>query len=170
MAFKRLSVGTVFKRDAITIHYSATILHNIGFYCQIVKLSAAEWNEVLHLRLSRHGQHNTKRGCRAGAHKTRTIETIVLARQANGVFTQTSGACLSNIRQLHMTPIDENPVRPVSFCLLDARSVCDVRKVGKATMICELMEDNDLDVLAITETWLTPDDSVSAGCITPATC
>ncbi|KAI0211970.1 hypothetical protein LSAT2_003155, partial [Lamellibrachia satsuma] len=59
-------------------------------------------------------------------------------------------------------------VRPVSFCLLNARSVCDVRKVGKTTMICELMEDNDLDVLAITEMWLTPDDSVSAGCITPA--
>ena len=35
-------------------------------------------------------------------------------------------------------------------------------------MICELIDDNDLDVLAITETWLTPDDSVSAGCITPA--
>ena len=37
-----------------------------------------------------------------------------------------------------------------------------------ATMICELIEDNDIDVLAITETWLTPDDSVSTGCITPA--
>ena len=35
-------------------------------------------------------------------------------------------------------------------------------------MICKLIEDNDLDVLAITETWLTPDDSVSAGCFTPA--
>ena len=37
------------------------------------------------------------------------------------------------------------------------------------TMIYELIEDSDLDVLAITETWLTPDESVSAGCITPAT-
>ena len=37
------------------------------------------------------------------------------------------------------------------------------------TMIYELIEDSDLDVLAITETWLTPDESVSAACITPAT-
>ena len=35
-------------------------------------------------------------------------------------------------------------------------------------MICNLIEDNDVDVLAITEMWSTPDDSVSQGCITPA--
>ena len=35
-------------------------------------------------------------------------------------------------------------------------------------MICDLIEDNDLDILAITETWPSTDDSVSTGHITPA--
>ena len=46
---------------------------------------------------------------------------------------------------------------------------CQIRTVGIDTTIYELIEDSDLDVLAITETWLTPGESVSAGCITPAT-
>ena len=55
-----------------------------------------------------------------------------------------------------------------SSTISNARSVCDVRQVGKATLIRELIEVNDLDVIAITDTWLNLDDSVFAGCITPA--
>ncbi|KAK2182464.1 hypothetical protein NP493_353g06015 [Ridgeia piscesae] len=60
------------------------------------------------------------------------------------------------------------PVRQVSFCLLNARSVCDVKQAGKATVTCDLIEDNGLDILAITETWLRTDDSISTGRTTPA--
>ena len=56
----------------------------------------------------------------------------------------------------------------MSYCLLNARSVCDVKQAGKATVICDLIEDNDIDILAITETWLSINDSISTGRITPA--
>ena len=40
------------------------------------------------------------------------------------------------------------PVCQVSFCLLDARSVCDVKQDGKATVICDHIDDNNLDILS----------------------
>ena len=56
----------------------------------------------------------------------------------------------------------------MSFCLLNARYVCDVKQAGKAALICNVIEDNDIDMLTITETWLSAEDSVSTGRITPA--
>ena len=56
----------------------------------------------------------------------------------------------------------------MSLCLLNARSVCDVKQAGKATVICNLIEENYIDILAITETWLSTNDSISTGRITPA--
>ena len=61
-----------------------------------------------------------------------------------------------------------SPVRQVSFCLLDAGSVCDGKQAGKVTVLCDVIEDKDIDILAITETWLSTNDSISTGRITPA--
>ena len=47
-----------------------------------------------------------------------------------------------------------NRLCQLSVCLLNARFV---------TVICDLIENNDLDILVITETCLSTDDSVSAG-------
>ena len=46
--------------------------------------------------------------------------------------------------------------------------MCDVKQTVKATVICDLVEDKDIDILAITETWLSTNDSISTGRITPA--
>ena len=62
------------------------------------------------------------------------------------------------------------PVRQVLFCLLNVRSVCDMKQAEKATLICDIIEDNDLDILAITETWLSTNDSVSPDRMTTARC
>ena len=42
------------------------------------------------------------------------------------------------------------------------------KQAGKATVICDLIGDNDIDIRAITETWLSTNDSISTGRITPA--
>ena len=36
----------------------------------------------------------------------------------------------------------------MSFCFLNARSVCDVKQDGKATVICDHIDDNNLDILS----------------------
>jgi len=46
----------------------------------------------------------------------------------------------------HVTP----HVCQVYFCLLNATSGCDVKQAGKATVMCDLIEDTDLDIFAIT--------------------
>ena len=46
--------------------------------------------------------------------------------------------------------------------------MCDVKQAGRITVLCDLIEDKDIDILAITETWLSTNDSISTGRITPA--
>ena len=48
------------------------------------------------------------------------------------------------------------------MCLINSRSICN-----KTTILNELVLDNDLDIVAITETWLQKDDTFSASDMTP---
>ena len=64
----------------------------------------------------------------------------------------------------HSRPMrNENniPVR-ASFCLLNIRSVNN-----KTTVLTGDITDNDFDIVALTETWLAKDDTVTCGEITP---
>ena len=67
----------------------------------------------------------------------------------------------NNLVQLKYAPTPSSPP-PFATFLCNARSVrC------KAAQIRNLIIDNDIDILVITETWLSPQDDVILGRITP---
>ena len=51
---------------------------------------------------------------------------------------------------------------PLDFCLLNTRGS------NKGDEIVEFVTDNDLDILAMTETWLKPEHDIARGDMTPA--
>ena len=108
----------------------------------------------------------THSGCRTGRSKKRPIAVLINPCPPPSV-TVRHEICIQNLIRID-SECDTPSVRQVSFCLLNARSVIDVKQAGKATMICDLIKDNDIDILAITETRLNADDSISIGCVTPA--
>ena len=88
----------------------------------------------------------THRGCRGGVHILRRIPV----KQ-----TGDNTANLLNIQQ------DTN-VRPAKLCLLNARSV-----FNKADFLVDYVADHDLDILCITESWPSSEDTVVVSAVTP---
>ena len=112
----------------------------------------------------------TRRGCRAGRPKLRLVAVLINPRPPPLFITRRKITTQNRFQIQLDSEHAMSPVRQVTFCMLYARSVCDVKQAGKATVMCDLIEDNDLDILLITETWLSTNDSISTGRITPAGC
>ena len=73
------------------------------------------------------------------------------------VFRRVSGSNRSNLTTIPRLPpaiSAEQSVKPAALCHLNARSV-----KNKSIIIKDLVVDNNIDILAITETWLQPDIS-----------
>ena len=90
----------------------------------------------------------TRRGCRAGRSKLRPIAVLINPRPPSLFITRrritTQNLNHVQLNSEHVMP----PVCQVSFCFLNARSVCDMKQDGKATVICDHIDDNNLDILS----------------------
>ena len=123
--------------------YTAPFLRRLQSGTDTV-LNNAAWKSACQAGVALH--RRTHRGCRAGAHTRRRI-----------VLRQT-GANTTNL--LTIKPVNE--VHSAKLCLLNARSVCN-----KADFLIDYVTDHDIDVMCITETWLTSDNTASVSAITP---
>lgn len=98
----------------------------------------------------------TVRGRRAGRNRQRTISTIISKRDnQNNAPRQISH---SNLISVKLTP-RERHIPPLRFGALNARSLRN-----KHLSIVDYVIDNDLDVVAFTETWLSADSSDDVTC------
>ena len=92
----------------------------------------------------------TRRGCRAGRDKQRPIPIMVNQRHTEITFDKQNGhmgqICLENL-----TAIPPHNKSKLRFCALNVQSVRN-----KTSEICDLVMDNNLDVVAISKTWLKP--------------
>ena len=100
----------------------------------------------------------THRGCRAGAHKPRKIPAIITSRPP----TLTKPPLSSRGNNIQVPMLTTN-VRPAKLSLLNARSVCNK---GVFFFLADFVVDHDLDILCLTETWLSCEDTVSATAVT----
>ena len=124
--------------------YARQLLRHLQFdRCD--RLNKAAWRAACNAGVAL--RRSTHRGCRGGVHKLRRTPV-----KQTGINT----ANLLNIQ------INTN-VRPAKLCLLTARSVCN-----KADFLVDYVADHDLDILCITETWLSSENTVAVSAITPS--
>ena len=160
--------------------YSRAELLNLATCYQpaVNPISRCLWRRLCEVGLCKRGP--TARGCRAGAEKQRTIRTVLGNRPNTSFEARTSenradcqepptrsltSVCYRNLIYTRPTRL----YRQAKFCLLNARSVKAITVLGtrKSTAIVDYVVENDLDIIAITETWLTTDDRAAPGEITP---
>ena len=85
------------------------------------------------------------------------ISIMFLARECRDCLSMASG-----MSRLHTNfKLQNNPLRsklstivPLDFCLLNARSICN-----KSRLINDFIADHNIDLFALSETWLRGDDS-----------
>ena len=97
---------------------------------------------------------------RGGSRKQRAIDTVVGNRPTRGH--QRRSLCPENLMSLPRKPHQCFSSVPLDFCLLNTRGS------HKGDEIVEFVTDYDLDILALTETWLKPEQVVARGDMTPA--
>ncbi len=101
----------------------------------------------------------TTRTCRGGRHKKRKIASRVGKKKCPDIWTLiivAPGVNTNNLIKIPINNIENNSqAQHVRFAVWNARSI---KAKSKSTMLCEFVIDNQLDVLAITETWLTGGD------------
>ena len=66
-----------------------------------------------------------------------------------------------NLLQVHMTQ-QHHRMQLTTFCMLNARSI-----KNKTDEFVEFVREKDLDVIGISETWLTPNDPAVIAGLTP---
>ena len=113
------------------------------------RLDASTWNILRELGIA--ARIPTKRGCRGG-HKQHCIPTVIGHRlipkhAENGKHT--SSQMHDNLITLKLS---SNPLNCTNLALLNARSIRN-----KTDFITDYICENDLDIIALTETWLTDD-------------
>jgi len=86
-------------------------------------------------------------------HINAAIQSIVSAREGNHNNKTQSNRCRNPSKNLKYIKCNNRSVKikQCSFCLLNCRSVCN-----KTDVVKDFVVENDVDVLAITETWLRP--------------
>lgn len=99
----------------------------------------------------------THRGCRGSGHK-KTIPVISIpyapsskSKIKNNTETKRSGVNSSNI-----IPISFNNSPPLELLLLNVRSICNSGIKNKPVLINDYITDHQLDIIALTETWIKP--------------
>ena len=96
------------------------------------------------------------RGCRGGTHKKHTVPTIITGHRLPTTF-QKCGSSI-NTNNLTSIPLVSTPTHHtplVRFASWNARSI---RAKNKSSSLCDFVIGAQLDVVAITETWLTGDN------------
>lgn len=100
----------------------------------------------------------TKRGRRAGSRKIKTIPviTVGLHKPVNSKR-KCKGPCFQSL-----IPINVSPPQSLTAGVINAQSVCN-----KTDDITSFVLENNLDILAISETWLCEGDTLTQGDLTP---
>ena len=112
-----------------------------------VKLDQKVWDTINTLKINK-----LRRGCKAGKHKQRKITTCT------GQFDHVSndfahrGCVSANLVHIPLMPMHNKRAPSVKFAAWNARSV----KL-KTASICDFIISSKIDILAITESWLTND-------------
>ncbi len=159
-----MSLVRTFTRDKLLYLASAQLA--------VKPLIATTWRELCRLGIANH--EPTLRGCRAGVNKQRVITTIVGKRPASQeqqprdrsalqlppslipTITGNRPSCTPTNRGITITnlcSVAKLIPNTSSFVLLNARSVRN-----KTVKLNEFALENSVDLLAITETWLTKQD------------
>ena len=141
-------------------NYTRTELLNLKACHPSTKpLGHGVWKTLCELGLSTRGP--TPCGCRGGSQKQRNIDTVVGNRPTRGWQDRT--ICPENVMSLPRKRHQCFSSVPLDFCLLNTHSGSN-----KGDEIVEFVTENDLDILALTETWLKPEHDVARGDMTPA--
>ena len=89
----------------------------------------------------------TKRGCRRGARKQRTLDSLIGHRPPTG---RPHTRCNNN----HLIQVPTVSWDSAKFGLINARSLRN-----KSLFVRNYVEECSLDIVALTETWLTDEDT-----------
>ena len=97
------------------------------------------------------------RGCRGGRHKKRSIAATIRNRIPKCIAQKTaSGVNINNLVQIpRRTEQNAHNASEIRFATWNARAV---RAKNKSASLCDYIISNQLDILAVTETWLTGSD------------
>ena len=117
--------------------YSSTKLSAIGKTCSKLSISRHVWSTILNLGIN--SKQKTHRGTRAGRCK---------AKHGPSFTSKAHPPCAPN------TQLDVH--------LWNARSICN-----KTTAFSDYVLEHDIDLMAITETWLSDDSYIVIGELTP---
>ena len=120
-----------------------------------IHLTNAAWRAAVNAGVARN--RPTKRGCRGGAHRQHNIIPIVGHRRVLLSVEEPIGANATNLRECanKRFMINANMIHANKLCIctLNPWSVCN-----KTTCLHDFIIDQDLDLFALTETWLTGTD------------
>ena len=136
--------------------YCRDFLLSTRHLCNDVKLDQELWNTIKALQINK-----PFRGCRAGMVKQRRITTCTGHSQDQrhralpcGSSTNYCRGCnSSNLVHIPLQPMTNNCAPLVKFAAWNARSI-----KPKTVSVCDFIISSKLDILAITESWLTDDD------------
>ena len=127
------------------------------------KLDHCLWKPLRELGLSK--KELTARGCR-GSSRKRIIRTMVGSRSTRNL--RHLAVCSQNkqrLRSLPREPYISVPTVPLDFKILNLRC-----SNNKGDQVVEYVADNDVDVVALTDTWLQKNSSDARRNLTPAGC
>jgi exonuclease III len=95
----------------------------------------------------------THRGCKGSSHGKQII-SVISDRTGHKLALPKQGATLQNLTKVNCNNANfTTSSRPLSFASINARSIRN-----KTTSISDYILENDLDVIAFTETWLAADN------------
>ena len=149
----------------MTIVYNSRLLTGLRNNITNVKLDHPAWRAAVSAGVALH--RPTRRGCRGGAHIQRHIAPIVGYRTASPFVGQPDihqhGVNNNNIRRICLMPIAHQETRKATkLGLLNARSLR-----SNSNIICDYVLEHDIDILCLTETWLSPNDEIVTQAIIP---
>lgn len=101
---------------------------------------------ILRTRRTRAGK-SMKQSC--GLHR---ISSVWIVRKPS-TLKLTVGPNVNNLVPIKRHPLNSSSANSINFCLLNARAINK-----KTLQIKEYVVDKNIDILALTETWLKPDE------------
>ena len=126
------------------------------------RLNADAWTTAIELGIA--AKLPTRRGCRGGVRKQRTTQPVIGHRPPTrqAIPNKQMGVDSSNLVQLI------TPVSALDSCTAATLGLLNVRSLrNKADFITDYACKNDIDILCMTETWLTDNDASLISAIVP---
>ena len=136
--------------------------------CQLLELSNASrlnadaWTTAIELGIA--AKLPTRRGCRGGVRKQRIIQPVIgyRPRTRQAITSKQTGVDCANLVQLI------TPVSALDSCTAARLGLLNVRSLrNKADVITDYACENDINILCLTETWLTDNDASLVSAIVP---